>query len=198
MRCFFLFNFRLSLNQDDPDMTMINHSFIYGGTDESINSCIPIIRRQQAKTGTSPPNIEETNQDPLLGPMRQIEQILKFYRQDLKQESNTQLDCNQQLITRLIDFLRPAYSSNEDQMKDLDTLYAELLNLQETRFAEQKAKNDQISIQLRYLKKSIIANPIEEEDRNSMMTNVYRMSRRFSLREKKTLSFFELFFRDND
>jgi hypothetical protein len=165
---------------------MINHSFIYGGNDESItsSSCIPIIRRQQAKPVSSPPNSDEyiyVNQDPL-GLIRQIEQILNFYRQDLKQESKTQLDCNRQLITRLIDFLRPAYSSYENQMKDLDILYKEIFDLQEIRFTEQKEKNDQLSIQIRYLKKSIITNPIEDDDRESLMTNIHRMSKR----KKKT------------
>jgi hypothetical protein len=152
---------------------------MYSGTDESISSCIPIIRRQQAKTSASPED-NYANQDPL-GPSQQVEQILNFYRQDLKQETNTQSDCNQRLITRLIDFLRPAYSSKENQMKDLDILYKEILDLQEVRFTEQKAKNDQLAIQVRYLKKSIITNPIEEDDRGSMMTNIYRMSRRISL-----------------
>jgi hypothetical protein len=67
-------------------------------------------------------------------------------------------------------------------MKDLDILYKEIFDLQEIRFTEQKEKNDQLSIQIRYLKKSIITNPIEDDDRESLMTNIHRMSKR----KKKT------------
>ncbi len=184
-----VYNSAGGLNQDDTDMTMINHSFIYGGNDESINSCIPIVRRQQAnqsKSINNPSNSDDRN-DYIEVNIRQIEQILNFYRQDLKQESKTQLDCNRQLITRLIDFLRPAYSSDENQMKNLDILYKEIFDLQDIRFIEQKEKNDQLSIQIRYLKKSIITTPIKDDDRDSLMTNVYQMSKRISKKNKRII-----------
>jgi hypothetical protein len=168
---------------------MINHSLLYDGNDEPISSCIPIVRRQQANQSkpinNNPPNSDDrqdyiyVNQE-LLGTVKQIEQILNYYRQDLKQESNTQLDCNQQLITRLIDFIRPVYSSNENQMKDLDLLYENISALHEKRFDEEKEKLNQLNNQIRHLKKSIITTPIEDNNRESLMTNLYRMSKRIS------------------
>jgi len=163
-------------NQNDTDMTIINHSFLYGGTDEPISSFIPIVRRlQQANQSKTVDNLFET--------VKQIEQILNYYRQDLKQESNKQIDCNRQLITRLVDFIRPIYSSNEEQMKNLDNLYEDISILHDKRFLEQKEKNDQLHNKIRHLKKSIISTPIEDDDRDSLMTNIYRMSMRIFRRK---------------
>ncbi|CAF4478347.1 unnamed protein product, partial [Rotaria magnacalcarata] len=53
-----------------------------------------------------------------------IEQILYYYQQELKQESNTQLDCTRKLVIRLVDFIRPYYASNQRKMKDLDELFS--------------------------------------------------------------------------
>jgi hypothetical protein len=70
-------------------------------------------------------------------------------------------------------------------MKNLDILYKEIFDLQDIRFIEQKEKNDQLSIQIRYLKKSIITTPIKDDDRDSLMTNVYQMSKRISEKNKR-------------
>jgi len=68
-------------------------------------------------------------------------------------------------------------------MKDLDILYNELSILNNERFLEQKDKTEQLNNQIRHLKKSIITTPIEDDDRDSLMTNLYRMSKKIS-REK--------------
>jgi hypothetical protein len=72
-------------------------------------------------------------------------------------------------------------------MKNLDILYKEIFDLQDIRFIEQKEKNDQLSIQIRYLKKSIITTPIKDDDRDSLMTNVYQMSKRISKKNKRII-----------
>jgi hypothetical protein len=171
---------------------MINHSLLYDGNDEPISSCIPIVRRlqqaNQLKSVDNPTNSDNkhdstyVNRD-LLDTIKQIEQILNYYRQDLKQESNSQLDCNRKLITRLVDFIRPIYSSNEKQMKELDILYEDISILHDKRFLEQKEKNDQLHNKIRHLKKSIISTPIEDDDRDSLMTNIYRISTRIFRRK---------------
>jgi hypothetical protein len=65
-------------------------------------------------------------------------------------------------------------------MKDLDILYNELSILNNERFLEQKEKTEQLNNQIRHLKKSIITTPIEDDDRDSLMTNLYRMSKKIS------------------
>lgn len=113
---------------------------------------------------------------------------MNFYRQDLKQESNSQFDCNQRLIRRLIDLVRPFYSSNEKQLQNLDILRDDISVLHEKRVLEQKEKSDQLQNKLRHLKKSIITAPIEDDDRGSLITNLYRMSKNL-ITLKKTNSF---------
>jgi len=179
-----VFNSGPTLSQDDTDVTMINHSLLYDGNDEPISSCIPIVRRLQHANQTKSTNSDDKHDYNYVNHyhveiIKQIELILNYYRQDLKQESNTQLDCNRQLITRLVDFIRPAYSSNANQMKDLDVLYEDISSLLDKRFIEQKEKNDQLQNKIRHLRNSIITTPIEDDDRDSLMTNLYRMNTMF-------------------
>jgi len=177
-----VFNSSHVLSQDDTDVTMINPSLLYDGNDEPISSCIPIVRRLQHANQTKSINSDDKH-DAHLETVKQIEQILNYYRQDLKQESNTQLDCNRQLITRLVDLIRPTYSSNANQMKNLDLLYEDISSLHDKRFIEQKEKNDQLQNKIRHLRNSIITTPIEVDDRESLMTNIYRMNTMFDYEE---------------
>ena len=176
-------------------MTIINHSFLYDPNDNQVNAYIPIIRRIQ-QANHSPKNNQNTtliqhennrnNSDDqhdyilvdhdLQETAKQIEQILHYYRQDLKYESNTYFDCNQQLLNRLIDFIRPAYSSNEKKMNDLNTLLQEIGVLHEKRHVEQKERYEQLLTEVCHLKKLIITTSNEDDSRNNTMTKLYRMS----------------------
>lgn len=99
-------------------MTIINHSFLYDGNDEPISSCIPIVRRlqqaNQRKSVTSDDSLEV-----IVEPCQQIEQILNTYRQELTNDSNSDWNCHEQLIARLVELLRTNHSSNENQIKNL-------------------------------------------------------------------------------
>ena len=108
----------------------------------------------------------------------QLEEILNKYRQDLKQEFKTQLDCNYGLITRLVDFIRPVYSLNQKDMDVLEKLYEEILTLDNVRFNREKEKNEQLHDEILHLKKLIIT-PVDEENIHSnTMTKIYKISKR--------------------
>ena len=180
-------------------MTIINHSFLFDRNDEPISSCIPVLRRSQ-QTNRSKPLNNQTNSDTtqdyvyvdqsLLETANHIERILKFYQQELKQESTAQLDCNQQLITRLIDFIRPAYSSNRDKLNDLDILFQEISTLHDEKLIEQKEKNEQLQTEIVHLKKLIITSVDKDDSGNNTTTQIYRIS--------KILSFIKNYFEWND
>ncbi|UJR15073.1 hypothetical protein I4U23_002042 [Adineta vaga] len=180
------FNACINSSQDDTDVTIINHSFIYNQNDEPIDCCLPVLRRLQQANQTSTlmtnqndsNNKEEhtyINQD-LFEVGKQLEQILDYYRKEFKQDSNNQFECNQQLIIRLIDTIRPLYSADEKKIKDLDILFEDISQLHEKRFIEHKEKNDQLQNKIRHLKKSIISPPIEDNSRNSLMNDLYRLN----------------------
>lgn len=126
------------LTQDEADITIINHSLLYDGNDEPISSCIPIVRRlqqaNQRKSTTSDDSIEV-----IVEPCQQIELILNTYRQELTNDSNTDWTCHQQLTARLSDLLRTMHSSNENQMKTQENLFADIIRLQNQRLEQQNS-----------------------------------------------------------
>jgi hypothetical protein len=119
-------------------------------------------------------NYVSDDDDPLEA-TKQIEQILESYRKELKQESNTQLDCNQQLIKRLFDFIRPAYSSYKKKKNELDALLEEISVLQDIRYIQQKEKTEQLQSEILHLKKLISTSVNEGHSSNDTMTKVYRI-----------------------
>jgi pyruvate carboxylase len=106
----------------------------------------------------------------------EIERILNYYRQELKQDSNTLPDCNQQLIIRLVDFIRPIYSSQRKKLEDLDALIEDISVLQALPFIEQREKNEQLNNEILHLKKLIIKSAHEGDQSDNTMTKVYRIS----------------------
>ncbi|CAF1183570.1 unnamed protein product [Adineta steineri] len=190
-----VYNSSNNSNEDDADLTMINHSFLYGQNDEPMSTCLPVLRRLQ-QTNQSPSDTQAAISKPinnrsntnfkndhkfadsnLIESAEQIEQILEYYRKELKQESNTQLDCDRQLITRLTDFIRPIYSSNQKKMKDLDILFDDISILHDKRFFDEKEQNEQLHTKIRHLKKSMVSPTNDDDDsRNSLMTNLYRIN----------------------
>ncbi|CAF3670382.1 unnamed protein product [Rotaria sp. Silwood1] len=145
-----MYNSSSNNNQHENDITIINSLF---SSDYNYEPTHVDISDQNTNDNRDYFFIEHDLQDK----MKQIEQILSYYRQDLKQESNTQLDCDRNLITRLVDFIRPEYSSNKNKIKDLDILFNEILNLNEKRFIKQKEKkNEQVQKEIANLKKLIV------------------------------------------
>jgi predicted glycosyltransferase len=163
---------------------MINHSFLYDHNDEPTTTDMPVSRRSQQTNRTTSDGKQDyvlIDQDPL-GTAKQIERILNYYRQELKQESTTQLNCNQKLVTRLIDFIRPAYSSHKQKMNDLDTLYEDISTLHDEKCLDQKEKTEQLHNEIAHLKKLIISVANEDDTGRNTMTKIYRIGEIISRR----------------
>jgi hypothetical protein len=157
---------------------MIDESYLYDNNDQPISNSV-LRHLQQANHPTK--NSDNKNdyiyvEHDRLELAEQIERILKFYQQDLKQDSNTLLDCNQQLIIRLVDLIRPIYSSKRNKLKDLDALIEDISVLQALPFIEQKEKTEQLSNEILHLKKLIITSANEGDRSDNTMTKVYRIS----------------------
>lgn len=116
-----------------------------------------------------------SDDDDQLEATKQIEQILEYYRKELQQESNTQLDCNRKLITRLFDFIRPVYSSYRKKKEDLDALFEDISDLQDIRYIQQKEKTEQLQNEILHLKKLIMTSVNEGHSSNDTMTKVFRI-----------------------
>ncbi|CAF3761828.1 unnamed protein product [Rotaria sordida] len=151
-----MYNTSRNDNQDDIDLTMINHSFLYDPNDAPISTHVPILKHLQQANQSSKIVYDQNERT------NQLEQILNYYRQELKQKTNTQFDCDRNLITRLIDFIRSIYSSNKKKLKDLDILFNDISDLHDKRFNEQKEKNEQFQEEISYLKKLIITSDNED------------------------------------
>jgi hypothetical protein len=179
---------------------MINHSFLFAHNDDEVNTFIPVVRRaqqanqssnntrttailSQPKNGQVKNTTSDSKQDFIFVDhdrqevAKQIEEILNYYQRDLRQETNTQLDCDRHLITRLVDFIRPVYSSNKKKINDLDTLIEEIGALHDKRCVDQQEKNEQLHNEIRHFKKLIITTPNDDDNRCVTMTKVYRMSK---------------------
>ncbi|CAF0865750.1 unnamed protein product [Adineta ricciae] len=173
------YNVCINSCQDDTDVTIINHSFLYNQNDEPIGSCLPVLRRHLQPTAPSKEQISSNYvyvDHDRIEIAKQLEQIVDYYRKELKQEPYNQFECNQQLITRLIDLIRPIYSSNKQKIKDLDVLLEDVSHQHEKRSAEQKERNDQQQNQIRHLKKSLVSTSAEDNIQTSLMNDLYRIN----------------------
>jgi hypothetical protein len=115
---------------------------------------------------------------------KQLEQVLKFYILDLKQETNTQLVCDKQLVTRLMDLIRPAYLNHQQKTKELDNIIQEIGLLHDKRHMDQLEKIEQLRTEVRLLNKRLCdaSNDnslyIENNNRNySMFSTIHRGSK---------------------
>ncbi|CAF4461567.1 unnamed protein product, partial [Rotaria magnacalcarata] len=68
---------------------------------------------------------------------KQLEQALKFYIQDLTQDTNTQWQCDKQLIVRLMDLVRPVYSHDQMKLIELEEMQKQIGSLHDKRYIEQ-------------------------------------------------------------
>ena len=164
---------------------MTNPPYLNDHDNQPITTEMPVLRRPQRTTQSKPLNNRTDFNDrqdyvyvdqDSVETAKQLEKILKFYQQELKQDSNTQTYCDQQLLRRLIDFIRPTYSSNRDKLNDLDVLYEEISTLHDVRLIDQKEKNEQLQTEIAHLKKLIITSANEDDCRNNTTTQIYRIS----------------------
>lgn len=166
--------------QDDADITMINPSLLYDASDDQINTFIPIARRQQQANQGATASAKAVHSSSYQTPLndrfdyglidrdrqeaaQQVEQILHQYHRELEQDSIPQMDCHRQLMTRLIDFLRPTYSSNRSKMDDLDLLFEKITTVYEKRQIEVQQRSEQLGQEICYLKKLILTSSPEDQ-----------------------------------
>lgn len=152
---------------------MIDSSYVYRDNDQPISNSV-VKHLKQANQSKPQKQDYSHGENDRLEAAEQIERILNFYRQELKQDSITQLDCNQQLIIRLVDFIRPIYSPEKKKLRDLDALIEEIAVLQALPFIEQRDKIEQLNNEIQHLKKIIITS---ENENNHTMTKAYQISK---------------------
>ncbi|UJR15071.1 hypothetical protein I4U23_002041 [Adineta vaga] len=164
-----MYNSATNSNQDDGDVTMISHSLFYKPPKGArhFNSSSYVSDRNN--------NIfDDDNEVDISEAVQQIEQVLEYYRKELKQESYTQLDCNRKLITRLFDFIRPTYSTHKKKMDDLNILFEDISTLQDLRFIRVKDKHEQLTSEVLQLKKLLITSANEGHSCRNTITKAYR------------------------
>ncbi|CAF4075793.1 unnamed protein product [Rotaria sp. Silwood2] len=161
-------------HDDDSDITIINPSIVHEHNDEYV----PIITRLKQANNSSE-NRQATNNETNNNNIckdentdgkqeyifidhspydnaKQVEQILIFYIRDLKQETNTQILCDKQLITRLMDLIRPAYTNDENKLNELDDMTKEIASLHDKRYIEQKEKIEQLHTEIYQLNRMLL------------------------------------------
>ncbi|CAF4135320.1 unnamed protein product [Rotaria socialis] len=166
-------------SQDDSDITIINPSIINEHNDEYV----PIITRlKQAnnssenrqvasshvqKSAVKHPN-SEVKQDYIFvdnNPQehaKQVEQALKYYVQDLTQETNTQWQCDKQLVVRLMDLVRPVYSHDQMKLIELEEMQKQIGSLHDKRYIEQREKFEQLRAEICQLNKMLLEHKDEQ------------------------------------
>ncbi|CAF2054182.1 unnamed protein product [Rotaria magnacalcarata] len=171
-----MYNSSANYNQRDSDITLISSSSFCNFDDTSIIASMPVrVVSQQVKPSSeiTQPIVSDIsfdgtkqmksmdNHDYTFLEQEMIEQILYYYQQELKQESNTQLDCTRKLVIRLVDFIRPYYASNQRKMKDLDELFSAISNIHDRKCFQQKEKILELENEISRLENFIItsANP---------------------------------------
>ena len=144
---------------------MINHSLLYRANDEPIGSGVMAARRLQ-QTNTTEDKHDLTSP----GPLDDLEETLHHYHKDLQQDSLTNFNRDQQLITRLFDLLIPAYSFNDQRVEHLEHLRDDIVSLQKKRFSQQNDQHDQLHAEIFELRSSIITRSIENREQDFQRT----------------------------
>ena len=85
-----------------------------------------------------------------------LEQVLVHYIRDLRQESNKQLDCDRQLVVRLMDLIRPAYPTDQQKMIQLDNLMKEIADLHDRRHIRMKEKVEDLRAEIGCLRNRLL------------------------------------------
>ncbi|CAF2985623.1 unnamed protein product [Rotaria socialis] len=148
-------------SQDDSDITIINPSIINEHNDEQVASS------HVQKSAVKHPN-SEVKQDYIFvdnNPQehaKQVEQALKYYVQDLTQETNTQWQCDKQLVVRLMDLVRPVYSHDQMKLIELEEMQKQIGSLHDKRYIEQREKFEQLRAEICQLNKMLLEHKDEQ------------------------------------
>lgn len=109
------------------------------------------------------------------------------YIRDLKQEKNTQLDCDKQLVTRLMDSIRLAYVNNQPKMIELDKIMDEIGVLHDRRHMEQKEKIEHLRTEICRLQKMLCTasndHSLYNENHNNVTSSIFSTIHRGSTKK---------------
>jgi hypothetical protein len=138
-----VYNSQIGSLEDDSDISIINPSM----NDEYVDNTQTTNPASNNNSGC--PSGVGTNEyifveHDLLERAKELEQVLIFYIRDLKKKSNTQLECDKQLVTRIMDLIRPAYLNDQQKMIQLDKIVEEIGLLHDERHIEEKDKIEQL------------------------------------------------------
>jgi iron-sulfur cluster repair protein YtfE (RIC family) len=86
-----------------------------------------------------------------------LERIVAEYIQDLQQKQTSQLECSQQLMTRLIDHIRTAYPTDQKKMIELDGVKRTITSEHDRRHVEQNEVIQGLQLEIVRLK-TLISN----------------------------------------
>ncbi|CAF1337495.1 unnamed protein product [Adineta ricciae] len=147
----------ISSHQDDSDITIIHPSIV----DDDPNIYVNNTQTASFHSMTTPPGnrcgndfvfVDHNPQENA----KKIEQVLDYYLRDLRQESKSQLECSQQLVTRLMDLIRPAYPNDQHKMIELDAIMRDIANFHDKRHVENEGKIQELQAEIRRLEKTLI------------------------------------------
>lgn len=88
-----------------------------------------------------------------------LEKALQYYIRDMRQETSTQLECDQQLVIRLMDLIRPAYPTDQQKMIELDNVVKDIADLHNTRYIKMKEKNAELRAEVCRLQRMLVTTP---------------------------------------
>ena len=86
----------------------------------------------------------------------QLEKTLQYYIRDMRQETSTQLECDQQLVIRLMDLIRPAYPTDQRKMIELDNVVKDIAELHDKRYIEMKEKTVTLRAEICRLQRMLV------------------------------------------
>ncbi|CAF1482568.1 unnamed protein product, partial [Adineta ricciae] len=164
----------ISSSQDDSDITIIHPSIIDDDPNIYVNNTyVPIMTRLKQAYDSSENRQTASSQSMILPPgnrygndfvfvdhnpqenAKKIEQVLDYYLRDLKQESKSQSECGQQLVTRLMDLIRAAYPSDQHKMIELDAIMRDIASFHDKRHVENEGKIQELQAEIRRLEKTL-------------------------------------------
>lgn len=94
---------------------------------------------------------------------QELEKIVQHYFEDLKQENKTQIDCSRQLVIRLMDIIRVAYSKDSSKLEALNKFMDQIDDSHDRRFIQEKEVIEQYKVQIANLKRQIMSMEAEPQ-----------------------------------
>lgn len=110
-----------------------------------------------------------------------LRKILNSYAEDLENESNNQFDCSRQLITRLMDFIRPFFSSDKEKIAEIDKLRGKISNLHDRNHCKQNEKDQSLRNEIIKMENFVIQSTDENRISKNITFKIKTIIKRFFL-----------------